>query len=72
MLVYDKAHELASAIKQSKTYLEYRDLKEKIFQNPELKGKIEEFEKIRYEVQVLTVRANEQDQEKIDVIKSKL
>ena len=65
MLVYDKAHEVASAIKQSKTYLEYRDLKEKIYQNPDLKQKIEEFEKIRYEVQVLTVRANEQDEEKM-------
>ena len=40
-------------------------MKNKIFQNPELKQKIEEFEKIRYEVQVLTVRANEQDEEKM-------
>lgn len=65
MLVYDKAHELARVIKENPTYLEYKALKEKIFQNPELKAKIEEFEKIRYDVQVLSVRANEQDEEKM-------
>jgi len=65
MLVYDNAHNLARAIKESKEYLEYRELKNKVFSNPELKAKIEEFEKIRYEVQVLTVRVNEQDEEKM-------
>jgi len=65
MLVYDNAHTLARAIKESKEYLEYKELKTKVFANPELKEKIEEFEKIRYEVQVLTVRGNEQDEEKM-------
>ena len=65
MLVYDKAHELSKAIKESKEYLEYRDLKNKIFLNQELKEKIEEFEKIRYEVQVLTVKGSGQDDEKM-------
>lgn len=65
MLVYDKAHELSKAIKESKEYIEYRDLKNKIFLNEDLKNKIEEFEKIRYEVQVLTVKGNGQDEEKM-------
>lgn len=65
MLVYDKAHELSKAIKESKEYLEYKEVKEKIFLNKDLKAKIEEFEKIRYEVQVLTVKGNEQDAEKM-------
>ena len=31
MLVYDKAYELSNAIKESKEYLEYKELKNKIF-----------------------------------------
>lgn len=65
MLVYDKAHELSRAIKESKEYLEYKELKDKIFLSKELKDKIEEFEKIRYEVQILTVKGNEQNAEKM-------
>lgn len=65
MLVYDKAHELSKVIKESKEYLEYKELKEKIFLNKELKDKIEEFERIRYEVQILTVKGNEKDTEKM-------
>lgn len=65
MLVYDKAHELSKAIKESKEYLEYREVKEKVFQNKDLKEKIEEFEKIRYEVQLLTVKGVTQDNEKM-------
>lgn len=65
MLVYDKAYELSRAIKESKEYLEYKELKSKIFLNKELKEKIEEFEKIRYEVQILTVKGNEQNPEKM-------
>ena len=65
MSVYDKAYELANTIKNSKEYLEYKELKNKIFQNKELKEKIEEFEKIRYEVQILSVKIHEQDEEKV-------
>ena len=57
MAIYDKAHELASAIQKTSEYLEYKKAKETVFSNPELKNKIEEFEKIRYEVQMLTVQA---------------
>lgn len=67
MAVYDKAYELANSIKESKEYLEYKELKNKVFSNKELRIKIEEFEKIRYEVQVLTVKGNtEQDKNKMD------
>ena len=56
MAIYDKAHELAKSIKESTEFLEYKKLKEELFSNPELKAKIEDFEKIRYEVQMLTVK----------------
>ena len=65
MWVYNKAHELANAIKESEQYLEYKKIKETVFQNQELKSKIEEFEKIRYDVQVLSMKGNGQDSEKM-------
>jgi len=65
MAVYDKAHELARKIRESEEYLKYKELKENVKSNPELKEKIDEFEKIRYDVQVLTMKKEEQDPEKI-------
>ena len=56
MAVYDKAHELAKTIRESAEFEEYKKIKEELFLNPELKAKIEEFEKIRYEVQMLTIQ----------------
>ena len=53
MYVYDQANNLAKAIKESKEYLEYKKAKEEMEGNPEMKKKIDEFEKIRYDVQVM-------------------
>jgi len=69
MLVYDKANELARTIKESKQYLEYKELRNRVFSNPELKEMIEQFEKIRYEVQLLTVMDNKQNEEKSEKMK---
>lgn len=63
MYVYDEANNLAKAIKESKEYLEYKKAKEELNNNPEMKQKIEEFEKIRYNVQVMSFQG-EQDEEK--------
>ena len=63
--VYDFANKLAYEIKQSKEYNEYKLARKKINENPELKEKINEFEKIRYEAQVLSIKAREEDKEKI-------
>ena len=65
MKVYDTANRLASEIKDSEEYKLYKQAKEKIDQNPDLKGKIEEFEKVRYDAQVLSIKAGESDKEKI-------
>ena len=65
MNVYDDANNLARAIKESKEYLEYKQEKEKVMADPNLKQKIEEFEKTRYEVQVLSIQGDQQNQEKI-------
>ena len=63
MYVYDEANNLAKAIQESKEYLEYKKIKEEVAQIPELKAKIDDFEKIRYEVQVMSFQG-EQDEEK--------
>lgn len=70
MAIYDKAHELAREIKNSTEYLQYKKLKDGLKSNPELKEKIEEFEKLRYEVQVLTMKKEEQDAEKIQKLQN--
>lgn len=65
MNVYDTANRLASEIRESGEYKLYKEAKEKINKNPELKTKIEEFEKVRYDAQVLSIKSGESDQEKI-------
>ena len=63
--VYDLANNLAFEIRQSKEYKEYKDARNKVQANPELKDKIDEFEKVRYEAQVLAIKARKEDQDKI-------
>ena len=64
MYVYDEANNLAKAIKESKEYLEYKKIKEEVESDTEMKKKIEDFEKLRYEVQVKVVEGGNQDEEK--------
>ena len=64
MYVYDEANNLAKAIQESKEYKEYEKAKKDLESNPELKTKVEEFEKIRYDVQVMSFQGKE-DQEKM-------
>lgn len=63
--VYEIANKLAYEIKESKEYKEYKLARQKINENPELKAEIDEFEKVRYEAQVLSIKAREEDKEKI-------
>lgn len=64
MYVYDEANNLAKAIQESKEYQEYKKAKEGLNLNPEMKKKVEEFEKIRYDVQVMSFQGKE-DPEKM-------
>ena len=65
MYIYDEANKLAKAIQESKEYLDYKKAKEELLSNLEMKEKIEEFEKIRYEVQVLSFQGEKQNEEKM-------
>jgi cell fate (sporulation/competence/biofilm development) regulator YlbF (YheA/YmcA/DUF963 family) len=64
MNVYDTANKLANEIKTSDEYKQYKNAKENINKNPKLKQKIDEFEKLRYDVQVLAVQGKTADEEK--------
>lgn len=64
MYVYDEANNLAKAIQESKEYEEYKKAKEDIASNQELKAKIDDFEKIRYDLQAMAFQGKD-DPEKI-------
>ena len=65
MEVYDNVNNLAKAIKESKEYKEYKAIKQELFVDPKLKEQVEEFEKIRYEEQLLAMQGEQQNQEKM-------
>lgn len=65
MNVYDSVNMLAKAIKESKEYLEFKEVKEEILKEPDLKQQIDEFEKIRYEEQLLGMQGEQQSEEKM-------
>ena len=65
MYVYDVANNLAKTIQESKEYKEYKSVKEELKSDLEMKAKIDKFEKIRYEVQVMSFQGEKQDEEKM-------
>ena len=65
MTVYDEVNNLARAIRESKEYLEYKQIKAELFVDPELKKQVDEFEKIRYEEQLLALQGEKQSEEKM-------
>ncbi len=65
MYVYDKANELARSLQESKEYIEYKKAKEEVKAIPGMKEKIDEFEKIRYETQLLSIQGEQQNEEKM-------
>lgn len=65
MNIYDTANRLAYEIKNSEEYINYKKMKEEVKNNPELKEKLEKFEKERYEVQIEAMSSGKQDAEKV-------
>ena len=65
MTVYDEVNNLARAIRDSKEYKEYKAVKEELMKTPDLKAKVDEFEKIRYEEQLLALQGEKQSEEKM-------
>lgn len=64
MNVYDTANRLASEIKQSEEYANYKMAKQALDLNIDLKEKMMEFGKARYEVQLEMMQTGKQNEEK--------
>ena len=64
MNVYETANRLAYEIQESEEYKTYKKLKNEVMSNPDLKNKIEEFEKLRYDVQLMQYTGEGKDEEK--------
>ena len=65
MNIYDTANKLAQEIKQSEEYVTYKMAKETINLNYNLKKQIEEFEKARYDAQIVALQTGKNDEEKL-------
>ena len=65
MQVYDTVNKLANEIRESEEYVNYKTAKQAINLNIELKNKIEEFEKARYEEQIEAMQTGKSNEEKI-------
>lgn len=64
MNVYDTANRLASEIKESEEYVNYKMAKQALSLNSELKGRIENFDKLRYELQLEMMQTGKNNEEK--------
>lgn len=64
MNIYDTTNKLAQEIKQSEEYMNYKMAKQVLNLNIELKEKMLEFEKLRYETQIMAIQTGKQDEEK--------
>ena len=69
MNVYDTANQLATEIKQSEEYLNYKKAREALALNPDLKKKIGEFEVARYDAQLTQMQMGKEDEEKTNKMK---
>lgn len=68
MNVYDTANRLAQELKASEEYKNFKMAKQAISLNSDLKNKIDEFEKARYEAQIMAMQTGKNDEEKISKI----
>lgn len=64
MNVYDTANRLAHEIQEADEYKEYKKVKEAVMSNPDSKKKVEDFEKLRYDVQLMQYTGEGKDKEK--------
>lgn len=66
---YDKAHELAKALKEDQIVIEYKSIKEKISLDKDLNDKLEIFKQQRLELQLKSIQAGVVDKELEEKVK---
>lgn len=65
MNVYDQAHQLATAIKESEEFKTYQSAKEQIRCNEEMKNMINDFQKRSMELQLKQLQGEQPDPEEL-------
>ena len=68
MNVYDEVNNLARALKECREFTEYKEAKDKVKSVEGLRTKIDEFEKIRYEEQLLALQGEKQSEELYQIL----
>ena len=66
MNVYDTANRISQEIKESEEYLSFKKAKEYIDLKPDLKTKIMDFQKLRYEAQISMIQEGKEDKTKLE------
>ena len=69
MLVYDKAHELAGALKKCPEFLEYARLKEMVTADEKTKALLADYKKLQLEAQASYIAGSEVSEETMDKLK---
>ena len=69
MNVYDTANKLATEIKRSEEYVNFKMAREALALNPDLKKRIGEFEAARYDAQLTQMQTGKEDEEKTKKMK---
>ena len=69
MNIYDAAHNLAKAIKNSNEYKDYIEEHKKVFSNPKTKNMIEDFRKKAMDIQMSQMSGEEIDPSKAEEMK---
>lgn len=64
MNIYDTANTLASEIRQSEEYVNYKMARQTLELNSDLKNRIKEFQELRYEIQMVSIQNGQTDEEK--------
>ena len=64
MNVYETVNRLATELKESEEYVNYKMAKETLSLKPDLKKKIQEFEDARYDAQISAMQTGKSDEEK--------
>ena len=68
MNIYDLAHQLARALKESQEYKTYMHLKEKVSENEELAESINDFHQRQFEIQTHKLLGTEPETDMMDQI----
>lgn len=71
MNIYDTANKLAKEIRASKEYKNYKQLKKSIELNEEQKRKVEDFEKLRYKIQVKEMQGQGSNETERELLQEK-